>query len=211
MVTVLILTAVAVRQGIIYQRTGRPLHGGFFAATALLAQAQISLYLAPSWHVSWWDYHGPPVGAFVVAIGGIVVEFERGTGLDGVIEGLLLKDAVAQVQRGYTEVVSALVEAVEAKDPYTRGHTQRVSDLAVMVGEEMGMETDQVQALYRSSMLHDIGKIGIPDSILNKAGRLSPQEFDIIKQHPSRGHWIIRNVPFFASRGRRGAPPSRAT
>jgi HD-GYP domain-containing protein (c-di-GMP phosphodiesterase class II) len=112
-----------------------------------------------------------------------------------VIEGLLLQEAVEQVQRGYTEILGAPVEAVEAKDPYTRGHTQRVSELAVLVGEEMGLPSDQIQTLYRTSMLHDIGKIGIPDSILNKPGRLSPQEFEIVKQHPARGHLIIRNVP----------------
>jgi HD-GYP domain-containing protein (c-di-GMP phosphodiesterase class II) len=135
------------------------------------------------------------LSAFVVAIGGIIAEFGRGTGLDGVIEGLLLQEAVEQLQRGYTEVVGALVEAVEAKDLYTRGHTQRVSDLSVLMGEEMGLPSDQLQTLFRASMLHDIGKIGIPDSILNKPGRLTPQEFEIVKQHPVRGHLIIRNMP----------------
>ncbi len=192
--TLLLLTAVAVRQGLLYRHTRRPVHGGFFAATTLIAQAQISMYIAPVWHVSWWEYHGLIIGAFGVAIGGVIAEFSRGGGLTGVVEGLLLREAVAEVQRGYTEVVSALVEAIEAKDPYTRGHTQRVSELAVLVGEEMGLSPDELDMLYRSAMLHDIGKIGIPDSILNKPGRLTAPEFEVVKQHPVRGHLIIRNV-----------------
>ena len=135
------------------------------------------------------------LSALAIASAGIIVEFGRGSGLNGVIEGLLLQEAVEQVQRGYTEILGAPVEAVEAKDPETRGHTQRVSELAILVGEEMGLPSDQIQTLYCTSMLHDIGKLGISDSILNKPGRLSPQEFEIVKQHPARGHLIIRSVP----------------
>jgi hypothetical protein len=66
------------------------------------------------------EYHARMLGAFIVAIGGVIAEFGRGSGLGGVVEGLLLQEAVTEDRRGYTKVVSALVKAVEAKDPYTR-------------------------------------------------------------------------------------------
>ncbi len=90
--------------------------------------------------------------------------------------------------------IVALVEAVEAKDPYTRGHTQRVADLAVLIGQEIGYSSQQLKVLNQAAMLHDIGKIGIPDSVLNKPGRLTDAEFSIVKEHPVRSHRIIQQA-----------------
>jgi HD-GYP domain-containing protein (c-di-GMP phosphodiesterase class II) len=111
-----------------------------------------------------------------------------------VVEGLLLRDTIAQLQRGYTEVIVTLVRAVEAKDVYTRGHTQRVSEMAMRLGQELKLPHEQLRVLARAAMLHDIGKIGVPDSILTKPGPLSEEEFEVIKQHPGRGHDIIKDV-----------------
>jgi len=124
----------------------------------------------------------------------MVVEYARDGSLHGVVEGLLLRDAISQLQRGYTEVIVALVRAVEAKDVYTKGHTERVADLSVRIGQQLRLSPEQLRVLSQSAMLHDIGKIGVPDSILNKPGALTAEEFDIIKEHPVRGHAIIKGV-----------------
>lgn len=95
---------------------------------------------------------------------------------------------------GYTDVIVALVGAVEAKDLYTRGHTQRVSELALRIGEDMGLAPDRLRMLGQAAMLHDIGKIGVPDSILNKPGKLTDEEFAIIQEHPARGFEMVKGI-----------------
>jgi putative nucleotidyltransferase with HDIG domain len=81
----------------------------------------------------------------------------------------------------------SLAEAVELKDGYTRGHCQRVAEYALIIASEINMSGDSVKAIRRGSWLHDCGKIGVPEDILNKNGPLDPEEFEIIKNHPKWG------------------------
>jgi putative two-component system response regulator len=88
------------------------------------------------------------------------------------------------------EVIFALARAIEAKDTYTQGHTERVSQFAVVVAHHLKLSDEEQNALYKGGILHDIGKIAIPDAILNKPGRLTDEEFSIIRTHPDRGQKI---------------------
>ncbi|HEX7102929.1 MAG TPA: HD-GYP domain-containing protein, partial [Nitrolancea sp.] len=153
-----------------------------------------SITTTSMWHLSWWEYHVLMVLALGIAIAGLAREYAQTPSLQGVVGGLLLRDTISQLQNGYTEVIVALVEAVEAKDPYTRGHTQRVAELAVLIGQDIGLSGERLKTLNQAAMLHDIGKISVPDSILNKPGRLTAEEFEFVKEHPVRGHRIIQNV-----------------
>jgi HD-GYP domain-containing protein (c-di-GMP phosphodiesterase class II) len=90
--------------------------------------------------------------------------------------------------------VRALTSAIDAKDPYTHGHSERVSRVAVCIGEQMGLNKDQLDTIYLGGLLHDIGKIGIDDHVLNKPGALTPEEFEHIKKHPQLGYDILRGV-----------------
>jgi putative two-component system response regulator len=87
-------------------------------------------------------------------------------------------------------IIFALARAIEAKDKYTQGHTERVSQFALALGYKMGLSSEEQNALHKGGILHDIGKIAIPDAILNKPSRLTEQEFNIIKTHPDRGEKI---------------------
>lgn len=89
-------------------------------------------------------------------------------------------------------VLFSLATAVEARDPYTRGHSRRVGHYAVLLGRAIGMKPEELQALHWGSMLHDIGKIGIPDAVLLKPGRLSEEEMLQIRSHPDIGANICR-------------------
>jgi HD-GYP domain-containing protein (c-di-GMP phosphodiesterase class II) len=91
-------------------------------------------------------------------------------------------------------VVKSLVSAIEAKDRYTRGHSVRVTRYAVMIGKMMQLNQEQRNTLRWASILHDIGKIGISDSVLNKKGPLTNEEFGLIKQHPKKGYQILEPV-----------------
>jgi HD-GYP domain-containing protein (c-di-GMP phosphodiesterase class II) len=189
-----LLLLVCVRQAQLYRLSRAPTLAGFLVSAIFLFQAQLSMALAPAWHASWWEYHGLMLAGFGAALCGLVLEYSQGGTLAGVVEGLLVRDTIRQLQRGYDEVIIALVEAVEAKDSYTRGHTQRVAELAIRIGVNLGLSPERLRTLHRSAMLHDIGKIGVPDAILNKPGRLTPDEFAVIQEHPVRGHLIVRGV-----------------
>ncbi len=92
------------------------------------------------------------------------------------------------------QAVRALVEAVYAKDSYTRGHMERVGMIAAKVGRHMGRDERDVELLYRAGTLHDIGKIGTPDAILNKPSSLTPSEWDSIRLHPIVGANILAPI-----------------
>jgi len=91
-------------------------------------------------------------------------------------------------------IIRALTAAIDAKDPYTRGHSDRVARVAVRLAEELGCDAETVQTMYLSGLLHDIGKIGIDDSVLRKPGKLSDEEYEHIKQHVDIGHKILRDL-----------------
>jgi putative nucleotidyltransferase with HDIG domain len=98
----------------------------------------------------------------------------------------------------FVDVIKSFVTAIDAKDPYTQGHSQRVSDYSVMIAQELGLSDTQVNDIRVSSLLHDIGKIGVSDTILKKAGRLTPAEYEEIKQHPTIGANILSQVKALA-------------
>ena len=91
--------------------------------------------------------------------------------------------------------VKALAEAVDAKDEYTRGHSRRVSDYAVALARELGLDEGYVNLVHTSGTLHDVGKIGVPDVVLKKTERLSDEEFAMIKRHPELGEKIVAQIP----------------
>jgi len=93
-----------------------------------------------------------------------------------------------------TGVVRALTSAIDAKDQYTCGHSDRVAQVAVQLAREMGLESEQLKTIYMAGLLHDVGKIGIDDTVLRKPGRLTEAEYEHIKQHPELGYKIIKDV-----------------
>jgi HD-GYP domain-containing protein (c-di-GMP phosphodiesterase class II) len=92
------------------------------------------------------------------------------------------------------QLAMTLIEAVEAKDPYTRGHSDRVHHLSMEIGKAMGLPADELGDLYWGSLLHDVGKIGIPDAVLCKPSRLTKDEYTFIMVHPERSYEILRHV-----------------
>jgi putative nucleotidyltransferase with HDIG domain len=121
--------------------------------------------------------------------------------LTGTFNELLdsLRVAEAQQQAAYLGAIKALAAALDARDPYTAGHSERVSALSVMLGSRMGLPPTDLEILRLGALLHDIGKIGIKDRVLTKPGALTPEEFEIIKTHPSVGAHILRQVPMLAA------------
>jgi hypothetical protein len=107
------------------------------------------------------------------------------------VNQLLMLSASAKFTK---QLAQALVEAVEAKDPYTRGHSERVHHLSMEIGRALGLGAEDLQDLHWGSLLHDVGKIGIPDAILCKPARLTKDEYTFIMVHPERSYEILRHI-----------------
>ena len=94
----------------------------------------------------------------------------------------------------YIQTITALSDAVDAKDRYTSGHSKRVAKYAQMIAAKMGKSIEEQQKIYQAGLLHDIGKIRVPADIINKPGKLTDEEFNIIKLHPITGYRILESV-----------------
>ncbi|HEY3346738.1 MAG TPA: HD domain-containing phosphohydrolase [Nitrospirota bacterium] len=103
---------------------------------------------------------------------------------------------IGDLEKSYFDTISALANAVEAKDPYTLGHSDRVTQYAIAIGEEMGLSRDELQSLRFGAVLHDLGKIGVADAVLQKPGGLSDEEFELMKAHTTIGEKIIEEIDF---------------
>jgi len=106
-----------------------------------------------------------------------------------------LKRAADENKNLFMGSIQMLAGAVDEKDPYTRGHSDRVTKYSLMIAKEMGMDPEFLEILRISAQLHDVGKIGIEDRILKKPGTLTPEEFEIMKTHTTKGANILRPVP----------------
>ncbi len=97
-----------------------------------------------------------------------------------------MKKFIEQVE-SIENVIFSLVKSIEARDSYTAGHCRRVAEISSKLGKELGLSGEEIKIIHKSSMLHDVGKIGVPDQILNKQGKLLDEEFTRIKEHPASG------------------------
>jgi putative nucleotidyltransferase with HDIG domain len=107
-----------------------------------------------------------------------------------------IESAYAELEVTYDRTLTALMSALDARDRETEGHSTRVSRLACMLGEELGLNGYQLKSLERGALLHDIGKIGISDTILHKPGKLTADEWHIMRVHPDIGARIVEGIPF---------------
>jgi HD-GYP domain-containing protein (c-di-GMP phosphodiesterase class II) len=161
----------------------------------LSAQALGSLEFGHLWRVSWWDYHAFLLAGFAAAVYAIVVNLRRTRRIEDVLKVVFLDDPLEHIAHSYPEALHALVAAVEAKDGYTRGHSARVAEMSVRIGQRMGLGADELRHMAQGALLHDIGKIGVPDHILSKPGPLTPDERAWIERHPIIGWEIVRCAP----------------
>jgi len=138
---------------------------------------------------------------------GVLPEFTPGeTGIREIREltesfnraAVSVREARESLQGAYVEFIESLASALDARDPYTAGHSKRVSDFSRATAVAMGLGRDDVDRIQVGALLHDIGKIGVPDALLRKAGPLTPEEFGFIKLHPEIGRRILQGVHGFA-------------
>jgi putative nucleotidyltransferase with HDIG domain len=107
-----------------------------------------------------------------------------------------LADKHQELRTAYIQTIRALAEAIDAKDAYTRGHSERVAVYSSRLAREMGLRKEMIERVYFSGLLHDVGKIGVPDAIITKPDRLTEQEYLEIQKHPEIGAKILEPVEF---------------
>ena len=106
---------------------------------------------------------------------------------------------IAALERGYLDTIRSLASAIDAKDPYTRGHSERVAALSVEIGRELGLDEPALLSLRYAGILHDIGKIGVPEQVLRKPARLTPAETTLVRSHAVVGAEIVEGIDFLRS------------
>lgn len=110
--------------------------------------------------------------------------------------GVVIENAflITESKKRNIDIVKSLVKAIEAKDNYTKGHSDRVAIYSVMIAEIMGLSDEKLIEIEMAAVLHDVGKIGLPENILNKEGKLTDEEYKYIKQHPEKGYEIVSQI-----------------
>ena len=106
-----------------------------------------------------------------------------------------------EIEESYSQTVSALANAIDVRDSYINGHSQRLANFAIEIGRILQCDESAIEDIYWGALLHDIGKIGVPDEILNKPSKLTEEEFEVIKQHPAIGERIIEPIKKLAHLG----------
>ncbi|WP_461030714.1 HD-GYP domain-containing protein, partial [Streptomyces sparsus] len=152
---------------------GRTLHG----LLPHLVQGLAALMMAVLWH----SPYGPPAALCVLL---------------PMVTGCWVVAQYHRQRAAHQATVRALVQAVDIKDRYTRGHSERVGRASALIACELGMDADRTEALRLAGILHDVGKLGVPTRILRKDGPLTDDERHIMQRHPEYGHEMIRGIGF---------------
>ena len=167
------------------------LKGGILSGTAVSASllaTSLTGFAPGDWHLSMVDLQG---GVVLFSLLGAVAGATRNHELQLTAK---LERSNRVLRQDLERVLSALRSAMEAKDQYTEGHLRRVCDFAVAVGRRMNLSEHDLERLEIASLLHDVGKIGIEDAILQKSAVLSPEEFELMKAHPVIGVEILQSI-----------------
>ena len=110
----------------------------------------------------------------------------------------MLRQAMEEIEHSYDITLEALGDALDLKDSETEGHSKRVTAYTIALARAMGINPSQIKVIARGAFLHDIGKMAIPDDILRKPGKLSPEEQGVMREHSARGYHMLRKIPFLS-------------
>ena len=187
----------ALRQARSYRVTRLASQASLIVAFVLLADTAAAMVLFRVWSWGWWYYHLLMLAAVSLAVRALLSERARGKSFRSIVEAALQLEVSVDVEALDVDAVAALVAAVEVKDRETQGHNRRVAELCVQMGRELGMSASELRTLARSGLLHDVGKLGVPDAILHKSGPLSASEWKVVRTHPEIGVGILRRTGCF--------------
>ncbi len=168
-----------------------------FRSGAIIAVMTAATAALPLLFQGWDPYYGRTL--LVLSVGTLLCAYIPATVRRALLDEY--ENRRRQQEEGYVATISALAAALDAKDRYTEEHSRETAAFAVSVGKRLGLSAEQRRLLEYGALLHDIGKIGIPSYILHKPGRLTTEEFTVMKEHPVIGERILASVPFLAPLG----------
>lgn len=177
--------------------------GVYFLINSAAVSGAVALSTRASFRATWLSSHGWLTPTYVAfgASGLLLASLYQAVGMFALpllFVPLLVARAAfrsyQEVSEAYESTVLALVTAIEAKDAYTRGHSQRVATFARMIAEEVGMRDPDIEVFYYGALLHDVGKLAVRKAILTKPSSLEADEYEEIKRHPVLGAQIVREI-----------------
>jgi HD-GYP domain-containing protein (c-di-GMP phosphodiesterase class II) len=170
---------------------------------AWLAAALVAALTLDYLRLGWWMGHGLEVAGIALVGAVVALDLRRSAESRPLLGDLRAMDLVQAEEAFLGSHVRALMVRLAEKDEYTEGHTRRVALRAVQVGEELGLPRSRLRTLAIGGLLHDIGKLSVPDAILKKPGPLTDEEYTVIRRHPERGYRLLGELGGFSEAARR--------
>jgi HD-GYP domain-containing protein (c-di-GMP phosphodiesterase class II) len=179
-----------------YLAWGSPLHFMLVQSCGLLIVSQFIMVTGTTWKLSWWEYHVTLLISVIFMIIGVMRQYAVQDAAGSSLLRLFRANPREWIETCLSPNVRALIMTTEKRDAYTAGHNYRVALYALRLGERLGLNTEQLRAIALGGIVHDVGKLKVPDSILNKPGKLTTFERDIIERHPMAGYDVCKRLGF---------------
>ncbi len=179
-----------------YMLTRFPLHIGIVYSSGLLIVSQLIMITGSSWQLSWWLYHIFLLVSMLIVVIGVIRQYLSLQTIGSMLVVLFKPDPRAWIASCISPGVKELINETESKDAYTAGHNFRVALYGLRLAEEMGVGAVQLRAMAQGGIVHDVGKLRVPDEVLNKPGRLTQEERRIIEEHPMHGYNLCKRLGF---------------
>jgi putative nucleotidyltransferase with HDIG domain len=196
LLTILMAGSAGLRYWKSYRYSRFPFQLGIVYISGWISVTQIIVTTGTTWLLSWWIYHLLLLLSVIVAVVALVVQYRRGDSLVRSILGLFSNDPNERLEAGISPSVRELIRATEARDPYTAGHSYRVAHGAFELGSALNLPPEDLRVLVQGGIVHDVGKLEVPDEILNKPGPLNADERKAIEQHPVTGFELCSRLGF---------------
>ncbi len=179
-----------------YTASRFPLQLSVVYSAGWMIVAQLIIVTGEAWRLSWWLYHFLLLGSVIIMVSGIIRQYASSHSLSATIQLMFRANPQDWIRTYMSTSVKELVMATEARDAYTAGHNYRVALYALKLGEEMGLGKEELRAIAQGGLIHDVGKLNIPDHILNKPGKLTPDERRLIEGHTLAGYDLCKRLGF---------------
>lgn len=196
--TLIMSTVAGYRYWQSYRYSGFPFQLAIAYSGGWIAVCQVIITTGVTFYVSWWIYHFLLLFSVLATVLGLLVQYQRGDSIVRSIVGLFSDDPNERLAAGISPSVRRLIMQSEARDPYTAGHMYRVAQTAFDLGRSLKLSPEELRVLAQGGIIHDVGKMQVPNEILNKPGPLTKDERKAIEYHAVAGYEMCARMGFMA-------------
>ncbi len=173
-----------------------PLHAAIVFGSVLLSITEAVMVTTMMWTLAWWFYHAILAVSALLLLYGIIAQYQSNIAITQKFHQANRYQSFDQLRISISSSMQNLIVATETKDEYTAGHNFRVAMYGLQLAQAMNLDTELLRALARGGLIHDVGKIQVPNEILNKPGKLTTDERIVIEQHPVIGYEMCKYIGF---------------